>query len=490
VAASVWEAIGAELGAIAAVRRGGTLAAADTGAIAVAGLGPGVRLGDRIAVAAPQGASQAEDAPLAEGEIVAIGPEGARAMVWGASGALALGARVWLLPDLPVRPGPHWTGRVIDAFGRPLDGAPLPPGPAPAELRRAPPPAHGRRALGPRLATGLAALDTMLPLVRGQRIGLFAGSGVGKSRLLADLARGVEADRVVVALIGERGRELNGFLDEALGPGGRARAVVVAATSDQSALLRRRAAFLAMAVAESFRDRGEHVLFLCDSLTRFAEAHREIALTAGEPPSLRGFPPSTVSLLAGLCERAGPGAEAQGDITAVFTVLVAGSDMEEPVADMVRGILDGHVVLDRAIAERGRFPAIDVRRSVSRALPGAASPAENALIGRARRLLGLYEEAAPMLQAGLYQAGADPGLDEAVRRFPALDAVFAARPGTVAASFAALAAALGEGGGEGGPAGGGEGGPAGGGEGGPAGAVGAGGGGAPAPRRPGSGTGR
>ncbi len=223
-------------------------------------------------------------------------------------------------------------------------------------------------------------LNTLLPIVAGQRLGLFAGSGVGKSRLLGQLARNMEADVVVVALIGERGREVNEFVTRVLGGEGMRCAVVVAATSDQSALTRRRCAWAAMSVAEHFRDTGRNVLLLADSVTRFAEAHREIAVAAGEAPALRGYPPSVAPLITALCERAGPGAAGQGHITAVFSVLVAGSDMEEPVADILRGVLDGHVVLSRDIAERGRFPAIDVGRSVSRSLPDAATAAENTLL--------------------------------------------------------------------------------------------------------------
>ena len=277
--------------------------------------------------------------------------------------------------------------------------------------------------LGPRLATGQSALDTMLPLCRGQRMGVFAGSGVGKSMLMAGLARGVEADVVVVGLIGERGREVSEFARNMLGERAMARTVVIAATSDQTALVKRRAALLCLAVAEYFRDRGRHVLCLFDSVTRFAEAHREIALAAGEAPALRAFPPSTPQVISALCERAGPGEEGSrsGDITGIFTVLVSGSDMDEPVADMVRGTLDGHVVLDRAIAERGRFPAIDLRRSVSRSAPMAWSEREAALVARARGLIARYEEALPMIQAGLYSLGTDPEIDEAIALWPALD---------------------------------------------------------------------
>ncbi|HXI87713.1 MAG TPA: hypothetical protein VNH64_09655, partial [Parvularculaceae bacterium] len=264
--------------------------------------------------------------------------------------------------------------------------------------------------------------DTFLPLCRGQRIGLFSGSGVGKSTLIADLAKGVEADVVVLALIGERSREVREFVEETLGEEGRRRAVVIVSTCDDPAPVKRRAAFLAMTTAEYFRDLGLHVLLLFDSITRFADAHREIGLAAGETPSLRAYPPSTTRMIAALAERAGPGVGEAGDITAIFSVLVAGSDMDEPVADMVRGILDGHVVLDRGIAERGRFPAIDIRRSVSRSLPKAASPKENALLAEGRALIAAYEEASTMIQTGLYAKGSDPTIDRAIAVWPRLDA--------------------------------------------------------------------
>ena len=289
----------------------------------------------------------------------------------------------------------------------------------------------------------MAVFDTLLPLVQGQRIGLFAGSGVGKSSLLSGFARGVAADVVVIALIGERGRELREFTEKVLGPEGMARAVVVAATSDQSPPIRRRAAWAAMAVAEHFRDSGRHVLFLADSITRFAEAHREIALATGEAAGLGGWPASVAQMIMSLAERAGPGPEGAGDITAVLSVLVPGSDMEEPVADILRGVLDGHVVLDRAIAERGRFPAVDPLRSVSRSLPDCASAEENALLTRARTLLGAYARAELMIQAGLYTAGTDPLVDAAVRAWPALDGFLAeAAPEGPAQSFARLADCL------------------------------------------------
>ncbi len=401
-------------------RRCGRVAAADGATVTISGLAERARLGDPVHI------GESVDSPGITGEIVSLSEGVAQAMTIGGHGGVALGDLVWLTPAEPIRPSDGWRGRIVGANGAPLDGRPLPSGGAPVELHAAPPPAARRAGLGERLATGLCVTDSLLPITRGQRVGLFAGSGVGKSMLLAKLARRMEADVVVFALIGERGRELNEFIRTGLGPEGFERAVIVAATSDESPLNRRRAAWTAMAISESFRDAGRHVLLVVDSVTRFAEAHREIALTAGETPSLRAFPPSTANLIAALAERAGPNIEgAPGAITAIFSVLVAGSDMEEPIADIARGVLDGHIVLDRAIAERGRFPAIDVSRSVSRALPAAASPAELSLITRTRRLLAAYERAAPMVQTGLYQKGADPETDAAVALFPKLDAFFA-----------------------------------------------------------------
>jgi flagellum-specific ATP synthase len=256
----------------------------------------------------------------------------------------------------------------------------------------------------------------------GQRLGLFAGSGVGKSTLLAMLARHTACDVAVLALVGERGREVREFLEDDLGPDGLARSVVVVATSDTPPLMRREAAYAAMTVAEHFRDQGCSVLLLMDSVTRFCLALREIGLSAGEPPATRGFPPSVFAELPLLLERAGPGLEAegakQGHITALFTVLVEGDDHNEPVADAVRGILDGHVILDRRIADGGRYPAVDVLRSLSRAVPGCNAPEENALARRARSVLALYEDMADLVRLGAYRAGADPAVDEAVALAP------------------------------------------------------------------------
>lgn len=379
--------------------------------VRVSGLQELARQGDRVRIA-----------DHCEGEVIALTGEDLLVLVEGSPEGLALGDRVALLGAIGIAPHESWIGRVVDPYGQPLDGRTLWAGDTNWPLRAPAPPAAKRRALGARLSTGLAAFDTLLPLVQGQRVGLFAGSGVGKSSLLGSFAKHLEADVTVIALIGERGRELREFVENTLGPQGMARSVIVTATSDQSALARRRCALAGMAVAEFFRDKGLNVLFLADSITRFAEAHREIALAAGEAPALRGFPPSLVQAITGLAERAGPGVGRAGDITAIFSVLVAGSDMEEPVADILRGVLDGHIVLDRRIAERGRYPAIDLLRSVSRSLPGAATEGENALIAETRRLLGAYDKAELMLQAGLYAKGSDPLTDRAVQLWPMLDA--------------------------------------------------------------------
>ncbi|MEZ5910876.1 MAG: FliI/YscN family ATPase [Paracoccaceae bacterium] len=427
----------AEVAALAPCRPVGRIAGLRGGVMQATGLSSVAKLGDRVFL-------RGRGTMRLGGEIVCLDAERVEILPDGPADGLAIGDAVELIGDSTIAPDDSWIGRIVDAFGRPMDGRPLMRGTRPRPLRAGAPVAARRRRLGERLETGVAVFNTLLPLVRGQRIGLFAGSGVGKSSLLAKFARGVRADVVVIALIGERGRELREFTERILGAEGMARTVVVAATSDQSPLIRRRAAWTAMAVAEHFRDRGDHVLFLADSVTRFAEAHREVALAAGEPGSLRGFPPSTSHMIMSLAERAGPGEEGSGDITAVFSVLVAGSDMDEPVADILRGVLDGHVVMDRKIAERGRFPAIDLLRSVSRSLPEAASDAENRLIGEARQRLGAYDRAELMIQAGLYTAGSDAGIDAAIRVWPALDGFLAEdAPRGIEASFTRLAECLG-----------------------------------------------
>ncbi len=426
----------AEIARIRPVKRVGRISEVGRGTLTVQGLSDVATLGDRVEVASGSGRFT--------GEVLRLKQDGLTVLPDSATEGVAIGDRVDLLGAAALAPDNSWIGRIIDPYGRPLDGRPLVPGATLRKVRAQAPAAATRNRLGARLATGVAVFDTLLPLVRGQRIGLFAGSGVGKSSLLAKFAQRVDADVVVIALIGERGRELREFTERTLGPAGMARSVVITATSDQSPLIRRQCALAAITVAEHFRDQGLQVLFLADSITRFAEAHREVALAAGETAALRGYPPSLSPAIMGLAERTGPGPNGMGDITAVFTVLVAGSDMEEPVADILRGVLDGHVVMDRKIAERGRFPAIDLLRSVSRSLPDAADEAENKLIAEARRLFGAWDRAELMIQAGLYAKGSDAVVDQAIKVWPALDAFLAedAPHDGVAGSFRRLAEAL------------------------------------------------
>ncbi|GAA3858992.1 FliI/YscN family ATPase [Celeribacter arenosi] len=406
-----------EIAAVKSAFAIGRIVEVSGGTISVSGLSKVAAQGDLVEIGRGATVRRGEVLQLSQ-DIITVLPDG------GPEG-LSIGNPVAHLGQSEIAPDISWVGRVIDPFGTPLDGKPLVGGTVRRKLRGEPINPTERRALGARLETGLAVLNTLLPVVRGQRVGLFAGSGVGKSTLLAKLATGLQADVVVIAMVGERGREVREFIDRVLGPEGMRRTIIVAATSDQSPMVRRRCAWTAMTVAEHFRDLGRQVLFLADSVTRFAEAHREVALAMGEPSSLRGFPPSTSHMITSLCERAGPGVGDSGDITAILSVLVAGSDMEEPIADIMRGVLDGHIVLDRQIAERGRFPAIDLLRSVSRALPHAASNEENAIIGRARQLLGVFDRSEMMIQAGLYAKGSDPLVDEAITVWPKLDAYLA-----------------------------------------------------------------
>ncbi|QFU10292.1 Flagellum-specific ATP synthase [Rhodobacteraceae bacterium THAF1] len=414
------------------------------GTIEVSGLNRLVAIGDRVRI----GATGRE----LMGEIV--GAEGTKMRVLpdGSAGGLRIGDDVAVMGVTTVSPDDSWIGRIVDPAGRPLDGRPLLPGPTNRSLAARAPAAADRRTMGARIETGLRAFNTLLPIVRGQRIGLFAGSGVGKSSLLAALARRLDADVVVFAMIGERSREIRDAVERGLGPDGMARTVIIAATADAPATERARCLPAALSVAEHHRDAGKHVLLLADSITRHAEAHRQVAGARGETPVFGGYPASMPTDIAALCERAGPGAEGQGDITAVFTVLVAGGDHDGPVADTLRGILDGHIVLDRRIAERGRFPAVDLSRSVSRSLPEAASDHENTLIAETRRLIGAYERSEMMIKAGLYAAGSDRTLDAAIESWARIDTFLSqSEAGTMQDSFVALARCLsrrGQGGGE------------------------------------------
>jgi len=425
----------------------------------VAGLSGHLAVGSRLLLHPRAGAAE----PVLA-EVVGFRGPLARTLAFGPLDGLGPGA----VALLPVRghpagftlgdvgrlaPTEAWLGRVIDPLGRPLDGGgPLPSGPVARPVRAAPPPAARRARLGPRIGLGVRALDCFATTRQGQRLGLFAGSGIGKSTLLAMLARGAASDVTVLALVGERGREVREFIEDELGPAGLARAVIVVATSDAPPLLRREAAQAAMTVAEHFRDQGRQVLLMMDSVTRFCLALREIGLSAGEPPATRGYPPSVFAELPRLLERAGPGlppaageARGPGHITALFTVLVEGDDPNEPVADAVRGILDGHVVLDRRIAEAGRYPAIDVLRSLSRTAAGCLDPAEAAAVRRARAILALHAEMADLVRLGAYRPGTDPAVDEAVALAPRIEAMLVqdrASGSGIEDGFAALLAAL------------------------------------------------
>ncbi|MGZ6077398.1 MAG: FliI/YscN family ATPase, partial [Myxococcaceae bacterium] len=325
--------------------------------------------------------------------------------------------------SLTVEVGEALVGRVLDGLGQPLDGRPLPAGlvrwpvdrPCPAPFRRA-------RVDAP-LTLGVRAIDGLCTVGRGQRLGLFAGAGVGKSTLLGQMARQTRADVTVVALVGERGRELREFVEDALGPEGLRRSVVVCATSDAPALVRLRAGFVATAIAEWFREQAGDVLFLLDSITRLARAQREVGLAAGEPPARQGYPPSVFSMLPRLLERTGN--SERGSCTALYTCLVAGDDLEDPIADEVRGILDGHVVLDRRIAERGRWPAVDVLASLSRVMPQVTSGEHRRLAARFRELAAAYEQRRDLILLGAYTPGTDALTDEAIARQPQLEAFLA-----------------------------------------------------------------
>lgn len=318
-------------------------------------------------------------------------------------------------------------GRVLDGLGRPLDGEPVAAPPWPVE-RAAPSPASRPPIVRP-LVTGLRVIDGLLTLGEGQRVGVFAAAGVGKSTLLSQLARTAAADVIVLGLVGERGRELGDWL-AALGPA-RARTVVVCATSDAPSLVRVRAASTATAVAEHFRDRGARVLLVVDSLTRVARAQREVGLSAGEPPARHGYPPSVFALLPRLVERTGTAAT--GSITAIYAVLVAGDDLDEPIADEVRGIVDGHVVLDRRLAQRGHFPPVDVLASVSRLFERLAPAPQREAAARLRGWLARYEEQRDLIHLGAYKAGTDRRLDEAIARQPAIEAFLRQRADEVSA---------------------------------------------------------
>ena len=354
-----------------------------------------------------------------ECEVVGARRDELQLLPFGSWDGVAVGDPVELVQfDDAISPDDSWIGTVVDALGRPLSYTPRRPRSGTRQARKsAPPKAFDRRSVGQKLQTGVKCIDVFTPICRGQRMGIFAGSGVGKSTLMAMLARNTNADVVVFGLVGERGREVREFIEEDLGEEGMARSVIVVATGDEAPLLRRQAAWTATSVAEYFRSTGRQVLLLLDSVTRFATAQREIGLSSGEPPTTRGYPPTVFSELPHLLERAGPGLKGDGDITGIYTVLVDGDDMNEPIADAIRGIVDGHIVLDRRIAEQNRFPAIDVQRSISRMLPDCHSPEEYQIMAAARQAMARYADMEELIRVGAYRVGSDPELDAAQRFF-------------------------------------------------------------------------
>lgn len=383
---------------------------------------PGARIGDIVILKRRGeplsgeivGFDEGEAVIMPLGELRGVGPEDA---VESTGAPLQVAASHALL------------GRIVDGLGRPLDGGSAIDGKS-VLVDRAPPPALSRRPIDKPLATGVRVIDTLLTMGEGQRVGLFAGSGVGKSTLLGAIARGTTADIVIVALVGERGREVGEFLEHSLGEEGRKKSVVIVATSDAPALERLRAAQVATAYAEYFRDEGKRVMLLVDSITRFARAQREVGLSAGEPPARRGYPPSVFAMLPRLLERSGQGE--RGSITAIYTVLVEGGDMEEPIADEVRGVLDGHIVLDRTIAARGRYPAVDVSVSLSRVMGAVVSEEQQKAAQALRSALAAYEAKRDLISLGAYARGSEPEVDAAIEKMPRIEALLRQDSGEVA----------------------------------------------------------
>ncbi|GAB7049790.1 FliI/YscN family ATPase [Catenuloplanes indicus] len=370
--------------------------------------GIGARVGDLLQIGG-------DDEPILA-EVVALEGERLSCLPLGPITGIGTGAPVVNTgAPLQVPVGPDLRGRVLDGLGRPMDGGPPLRGQR-VSIDAVPPSALARQTVERPMPLGVRVLDTLIPLGRGQRMGIFAGSGVGKSSLMSMITRGCDCEIAVIGLIGERGREVREFLERDLGPEGLARSVVVIATGDQPPLVRLRAAFVATRMAEWFRDEGNDVLLMMDSVTRTAMAQREVGLSVGEPPATRGYPPSVFGMMASLLERAGPGAV--GSITALYTVLVEGDDHNEPIADAARGILDGHIVLDRKLATAGHFPAIEALESISRVANVVTTPEQRALATRLRRLLAAHRDVRELVEIGAYVPGTNPDADLANAMWP------------------------------------------------------------------------
>jgi flagellum-specific ATP synthase len=388
----------------------GKVISVEVSGIRVAGLSRISKLGDFVAFRQGDAVCYAET--------ISINPSEIMVKLLGTGVEVQLDFAVEYIGSLSFRPNSQWLGRCISAMAEPVDGkGPLPQGMQRISLHGQPPPATQRSIVSTGISSGVRCIDVFTPLCFGQRMGIFAGSGVGKSTLLAMLAQAPGFDVVVVALVGERGREVNEFIHEVLGDAMK-KSVLVVATGDEAPGMRKMACLLATRLAEHFRDEGKRILLIVDSLTRYAMAAREVALAASEPPVSRGYPPSVFSELPQLLERAGPGANDQSSITGVYSVLVDGDNHNEPVADAVRGILDGHIVLDRDIANLGRFPAIDILASISRLAPKAWQPLDAKLASEARQLISRFENSKDLRLLGNYQAGSDKELDHAIEVVP------------------------------------------------------------------------
>ncbi len=404
------------------VARGGKVTEISPTHYRVRGLSGSARLGDVVELRSRAGKKS--------GEIVQIDERDVLVAPFDVAADAGVGDTVFNRGPFDIVPAPAWCGRVVDALGRTIDGkGPLVPGEAGASPDLARPSALGRQRVGTPFVTGVRVIDIFTPLCFGQRLGVFAGSGVGKSTLLAMLAAADAFDTVVVALVGERGREVREFLEDTIGPRSMAKTVAVVATSDESAMMRKRAPGAAMRIAEHFRASGHKVLLILDSITRFAHALREVAIGTGEPPVARGYPASVFTDLPKLLERAGPGVEGAGSITAILSVLVDGDDHNDPVADSVRGILDGHVVLDRSIAEQGRYPPVNPLSSISRLANKAWSAEQKALVMKLRAMIARFEDTRDIRLLGAYQPGADAELDMAVRQAPQIYEAMSQSPG-------------------------------------------------------------
>ena len=406
------EATAAFAGVMQGIRIGGMVTAVAPGYCRVSGLAHFIKLGESVSLVSGLKSQM--------GEVVRIEEGGATIKAFDSVIDAGIGTIAWRKGPITISPHPGWKGRIINALGQPIDGAgPLPYGGVPISTEREAPAPMRRQRVNTPVKTGVRVIDLFTPLCAGQRIGIFAGSGIGKSTLLGMLARARGFDKCILALVGERGREVREFLEDSLGTE-RQRAIAVVSTGDESPMMRRLAPKTAMSIAEYFRDLGENVLLIVDSVTRFAHAARDVALAAGEPPVARGYTPSVFSELPKLLERAGPGEEGSGTITAIFSVLVDGDDHNEPVADSIRGTLDGHIVLDRATADQGRYPAVNIMSSVSRLADHVWSPEERGLVLKLRALIARYEDTRDLRLMGGYHRGVDAELDRAIELVPKL----------------------------------------------------------------------